>query len=93
MSSRPAPKSPGSRLVSPSARADAVADYHRTGDPYYVVAARHNVSRSALHSWVNPSPSKPRGPFTWAEEEVAYRGGWEIRGGIKYPLYPERRSA
>lgn len=91
--SRPAATNPGSRLVDEATRAAAVADYRATGDPYYIVAARHGVSRSALHCWVNPNPRKPRGPFTWTEEEVAYVGGWELRGGVRYPLAPEQRSA
>lgn len=90
---RPPARNPGAHTVTAEARAAAVADYRATGDPYYVVGARHNVSRSALHSWCNPHPDKPRGPFTWPEDEVAYVGGWEVRGGVRYPLAPERRSA
>lgn len=74
-------------------RQAAVDDWHATKDPYHVVAARHGVSRSVLHAWVNPEGVKKRKPKTWAEDELAYIGGWEVRGGILFPLFPERRSA
>lgn len=73
-----------SRYVSDEKRAAAVADFHASGDAYYIVAARHNVSRSALHSWVNPKPHKPRGPWEWPEKEVALTGGrWVTVLGVK----------
>lgn len=77
------------RHVSEDRRAAAVADYHTSGDPYAVVASRHGVSRSALHSWVNPDGV---GSIDTVED-LAYHGGWEVRGGVQRPLFPERRSA
>lgn len=83
--SRPPARNPRGRHVTEATRTAAVADYHATGDPYYIVAARHGVSRSALHAWVNPHPTKPRGPFTWAEEDIALTGGdWVVRRGVRY---------
>lgn len=64
-------------------RARAIADYRESGDILAVVAARHGVGRSTLGAWVNGC----------ADDELAYVGGWETRGGVKYPLFPERRSA
>ena len=82
---------------SPETKAAAVADYLTTRDPYAAVAARHGVSRSVLHSWVNGGPKKPKSA---QDEEIAYLGAsdfdprvWEVRGGILRPLFPERRSA
>lgn len=74
-------------------RQAAVDDYRTSGDTYAIVAARHGVSRGALHSWVNPNGGRKRNRKTWDEAEVAYVGGWENRGGVLYPLFPERRSA
>lgn len=74
-------------------RQHAIHDYLTSGDTYAVVAARNNVSRSTLHAWVNPDGIKKRKPKSWGADELAYMGGWEIRGGIKYPLAPERRTA
>ena len=74
-------------------RQAAIDDYTNSGDSYATVAARHGISRSILHAWVNPEGVKKRGPRTWADHEVAYRGGWEVRGGILRPLLPERRTA
>lgn len=81
-------------------RQHAVDDYLTSGDTYAIVAARHGVSRAALHSWVNPNGVKKRKPKTWAEDELAYLGSsdfdpkaWEVRGGVLHPLLPERRSA
>lgn len=53
----------------------AVADYRASGDTYRVVAARHEVSRSILHSWVNPDGVPPRKKKTWGSEEIALAGG------------------
>lgn len=53
----------------------AIADYRASGDPYYVVAARHGVSRGALHSWVNPEGVKPRKKKTWEPDEIALTNG------------------
>ena len=59
----------------PRTRALAVADYHQTRDTYAAVAARHGVSRAALHAWVNPKKREPRGPKSWTEAEIALEGG------------------
>ena len=81
------------RTVPPSTRAEAVADYRASGDPYHVVAKRHGVSRSTLYGWVNGSKHTPRTPREWTDAEVGYYGGWEVVGGVSRPLLPERRSA
>ena len=62
-------------------RAAAVADFLETDDTIAQVAARHGVARSTLGTWVSGLRS-----------ELAYVGGWEIRGGVRYPLAPERRT-
>jgi len=63
-------------------RAAAIADYRESGDTIAIVAARHGVGRSTLGSWVNA-----------CGDDIAYVGGWEVRGGVRYPLFPEARSA
>ena len=63
-------------------RAAAIADYINSGDTIAQVAARHGIGRSTFGCWVNG-----------LRDELAYVGGWEIRGGVLYPLLPERRSA
>jgi hypothetical protein len=82
-----------SRFYSDAVKGAAIADYKATRDPYRIVAARHGVSRGALHSWVNPDGVPPRKRKTWEPDEIAYTGGWELRGGVRYPLLPERRTA
>ena len=64
-------------------RAAAIADYINSGDTIAQVAARHGIGRATVGYWV-------RGV---RRDELAYVGGWEIRGGVRYPLLPERRSA
>ena len=81
------------RHHSPDARQAAIDDYRTSGDTYATVAARHHMTKSYLHELVNPRKNTRGGRFTWAEDEIAYQGGWEIRGGISYPLLPEQRSA
>lgn len=66
----------------PDARREAaVADYYASNDTASEVAARHGIPRSTFHGWVGEK-----------RDELAYRGGWEVRGGVSYPLLPERRS-
>lgn len=72
-----------SRHYPPEFRAKAVADYRATGDSVSTVATRFGISRCALTDWISAAD----GP------ELAYVGGWTVRGGIKVPLFPERRSA
>lgn len=68
---------------SPETKAAAVADYLATRDPYAAVAARHGVSRSVLHSWVNGGPSKRRAK-TWGADELALTGGrWVVVRGVQ----------
>lgn len=69
------------RYIPVEVRAAAVADYYANEDTLAVVAARHGISRTSLADWVKSG------------SEVAYEGGWERRGGVLYPLAPERRSA
>lgn len=70
------------RIHAQELRAAAVADFLETDDTIAQVAARHGVARSTLGTWV-----------AGMRDELAYVGGWEIRGGVRYPLAPERRSA
>jgi hypothetical protein len=63
-------------------RRAAVADYYASNDPAAVVAARHGIPRSTFAAWV-----------CGRRDELAYVGGWEVRGSVLYPLFPERRSA
>jgi transposase len=71
------------RHYTPEFRDAAVAEYRNTGDSISIVATRLGISRCALTDWISAAD----GP------ELAYVGGWEVRGGIKVPLFPERRSA
>lgn len=65
-------------------RAAAVADYRESGDTIAHVAARHGVARATLGKWVTVSGD---------DKSLAYVGGWEVRGLVKRPLFPEPRSA
>ena len=67
-------------------RQAAVDDYRTSGDSYADVAARHGVSRGALHSWVNPTEPKKREPKTWAADELALTAGrWvNVRGVMRW---------
>jgi transposase-like protein len=71
-----------SRIHSTDKRQAAVDDFLTTGDTIAAVAARHGVARSTLGTWVSGLRS-----------ELAYMGGYELRGGVWHPLFPERRSA
>lgn len=75
-----------SRPVSPGTRAAAIADYNQSRDPYSVVAARHGVSSSTMHSWINPRKNTRGGGFSWRDEEVALTGGrWvNVRGVMRW---------
>ena len=72
----------GTYVIPNHIRDAAIADYHTSGDTLEVVAARHNIGRSTLGKWVKDSD----------HDELAYVGGWEIRGGILHPLLPGRRA-
>lgn len=74
-------------------RAAAIADLQNSGDSLRVVAKRNGVSRAALAAWISPRPATRPRNRKWAEDEIAYYGGWEVRRGIRYPLAPEQRSA
>jgi transposase-like protein len=65
----------------PAARQAAIEDYYASGDAAKDVAERHGIPRSTFAGWIGN------------EREHAYEGGWEVRGGVSYPLLPERRSA
>lgn len=47
-------------------------------------AVKHGVGESTAYRWL-------RGPRP--DAEIAYCGGWEVRGGVQYPLFPEQRFA
>lgn len=70
-------------------RQAAVDDYTATREPYAVVAARHGISRSVLHAWVNPRPDWKRGPKRWPVEEIALTGGrWvNVRGVMRWEAF------
>lgn len=80
-------------------RLDALATY-AAGASMKEVARTHRVSESTVHNWVHAagiSRSNGAGKRASAQrrrdQEFGYVGGWEIRGGVRYPLLPERRSA
>ena len=71
-------------------RAAAIADFRESGDTIAEVADRHGIARSTLGTWTAGI----------RDEQLAYRGAsdfdptaWELRGGVRYPLFPVRRSA
>lgn len=65
-------------------RQAAIDDYLATGDPYHAVAARHGVSRAALHAWVNPNGGKKRTAKAWGADEIALTGGqWVVVRGVR----------
>lgn len=71
-----------SRHHPPALRQAAVADYYASPDDTIAdVAARHGIPRATLGGWVN------------RRRDLAYVGAWEVRGGVSYPLLPERRKA
>lgn len=79
------------RIHPDAKRRAAVADYRQSGDTIAVVAKRHGVARSTLGTWATGSK---------AADDYAYGGVpefdpklWENRGGVLYPLFPERRPA
>lgn len=71
------------QFVPGEVRDAAVADYYASGDSIATVAGRHSIPRSTLGGWVKRGEA----------DALAYVGGWEVRGGVRYPLLPERRSA
>ncbi len=82
--------------IADSIRKAAVADY-LAGDCSETVGARHSVSPSSVIGWVRMAGHKIR-PAGRAQQrahldDLAYFGGWVVRGGIQVPLLPERRSA
>lgn len=71
------------RIHPDTTRAAAIADYRNSGDTIAIVAARHGIARATLGAWVSGL----------RDDDLAYVGGWEVRGSVLYPLLPERRSA
>lgn len=79
--------------------AAALADY-KAGLSQAAVAARHGVSESTVHEWVavagiarSRAVAQRLRARLKRDAEFGYHGGWEVRGGVRYPLMPERRSA
>ena len=71
------------RHVPPAVREAAIHDYYANPDTTAAdIAARYGIARSTFSGWV-----------TGTRDDIAYVGGWEIRGGIRHPLAPERRTA
>lgn len=70
------------RFVPDHIKAAAAEDYHTSDDSKTAVAARHGISRTTLSDALDANT-----------DGIEYIGGWELRGGVKYPLLPERRSA
>lgn len=68
--------------VPDEVRDAAIADFMSGTEMVKTVAARHGIPRSTLSQWLRR-----------AQEDLAYVGGWEVRGGIQRPKMPERRSA
>jgi len=70
------------RHVPDHIRRAAVADYYASNDTAAEVAARHGIPRSTFGAWVNGR-----------RDELAYVGGWEVRGLVSYPTLPKRGAA
>lgn len=69
-------------------RAAAIADFYAGDEPATYVAARHGIPRSTFAAWVNR-----RDDFAYCGTSKFDPTAWEVRGGVLYPLFPERRSA
>lgn len=70
------------RIHTSAERRAAIRDLIESGDTIAVVADRHGIARSTLGNWTNG-----------LREDLGYHGGWESRGGVMHPLFPERRTA
>lgn len=79
------------RYRTPETRAAAVAAY-AAGETSEAVAKEFGASASSVVAWCRDAgvPIRRNGGRKAAD---AYEGGWEIRGGVSYPLQPEKRSA
>lgn len=97
--SRPPARNPGSRKrPTPETIAAIVADY-AAGMSTPAVAKKWGVGTASAHRFVkaagvNRSRTNAAANAARAlEVELAYSGGWYVRGGVRYPLFPEQRSA
>lgn len=72
--------------VDPAIKAAVIADC-LAGMPPAIAARKHGVSESSAYRWVQGTSQERRAA------ELAYVGGWEVRRGVRYPLFPEARSA
>lgn len=81
------------RTIPDDIRTAAIADYQASGESLLIVSRRHGISKAALAAWINPNHVKRQRGHRWTEDELAYIGGWEVRGGVRHPLLPEQRSA
>lgn len=70
----------------------AVRDY-LAGQSSTEVAARHGASPSAVIDWVRKAGHAVRTKAGGRpSEDLAYTGGWVMRGGIQVPLIPRRTT-
>lgn len=81
----------------PTATREAAVAQYVAGEGSEAIAARHGISASSVIGWVRMDGHKIR-PAGRAQQrahldDLAYFGGWVVRGGIQVPLLPERRSA
>lgn len=73
---------------------DAVVDEYAAGGSSTEVARKHGVSVSTVVAWSRAAGVEIRSVGAPASDEtLAYIGGWERRGLVSYPLFPEQRSA
>lgn len=82
------------KAASPETRAAVVADY-AAGKPTKDIVEAYDVAPSSIVNWARAAgvEIRPRHRASVTDGPIAYEGGWEVRGGVSYPLMPERRSA
>lgn len=82
--------------ASPETREEAVAAYV-AGESSTSIGKRLRVSSSSVTMWVREAGHtvRTRGGKLPDDDAspLAYMGGWERRGLIQVPLFPEQRSA
>lgn len=82
--------------ASDDIREGAVRDY-AAGESSTTVGKRYRIAPESVLKWVREAGHtvRTRGGKAPSEEPdtLAYIGGWERRGLVWTPLFPERRSA
>ena len=76
----------------PDAARQAAIDTYADGLSLEATAARHGVSKNTVARWARDAgvlrPGRSAGPQD--SSPTVYKDGWEVRGGIAYPLAPRR---